>query len=89
MSPENDTPTQSTPEQPVTREREVIVTNNGGDGHRGGGFGSTLLAIVGILVVLLVGFFAIQAIGSGGDGMEIPNELDVNINDGGGDTGGQ
>lgn len=70
-----------------TREREVIVTN--GDGHHGDrSVSSMLMAIVGIIVVLLVGWFAIQAIsGSGGDadaGLDVPQEMDVNIDDGAG-----
>lgn len=68
-----------------TREREVIVTN--GDGHHGDrSVSSMLMAIVGIIVVLLVGWFAIQAI-SGGDGdagLDVPQEMDVNIDDGAG-----
>lgn len=76
--------------QTPTREREVIVTN--GDGHRSGGpsVASVVMAIVGIIVVLLVGWFAIQAI-SGTDGgdaeLDVPQEMDVNIGDGEG--GGQ
>lgn len=65
----------------VTREREVIVT----DGRRDGGFGGTLVAIIGILVVLLVGYFAIQAIGGSDGGSVVPDNVDVNITD---NTGG-
>ncbi len=64
----------------TTHEREVIVT----DGGRG--FGGTLVAIIAILAVLLVGWFAIQAIG-GGDGDAVPDSVDVNITDTGGDGG--
>lgn len=73
-----------------TREREVIVTN--GDGHHAGGpsVASMVMAVVGIIVVLLVGWFAIQAISGtdGGDaGLDVPQEMDVNIDDGEGGGG--
>ncbi len=67
----------------VTREREVIVT----DGGRNGGFGGTLVAIIGILVILLVGYFAVQAIGGSDGGSPIPDSVDVNITDSGGSGG--
>lgn len=79
----------ATHDQEHVREREVIVTNNGGDGHHGSdrSVSSMLMAIVGIVVVLLVGWFAIQAIsgsaGEGDAGLDVPAEMDVNINDGG------
>jgi len=72
----------------TTREREVIVTD-GGDGHNGDrSVSSMLMAIVGIIVVLLVGWFAIQAISgsdTGDGGLDVPTEVDVNIDDGAGD----
>ncbi len=85
---DHDHPT--TREPTTTREREIIVTNGNGGG--GNGVGATILAIVGILVVLLVGWFAIQAIsGSDGGGVDVPDEINLNVDDGsggGGETGG-
>jgi hypothetical protein len=72
-----------------TREREVIVTN-GGDGHGDRSVSSMLMAVVGIIVVLLVGWFAIQAISgsdTGDGGLDVPAEMDVDIDDGAGGGG--
>lgn len=82
----------ATHDQDHVKEREVIVTN-GDSGHHGGGHSvsSMVMAVIGIIVVLLVGWFAIQAISGsdGGDaGLDVPQEMDVNI-DGGGDAGAE
>ena len=65
-----------------TREREVIVTDNSG----GGGM-SALVGVVAIIVLLVVGYFAVQAF-SGSDGGAdsiIPEDVNVNIDGGGGE----
>lgn len=70
----------------TVRERQVIVTNSGGDR----GPGSMLVAVVAIVVIVVLGWFAIQALSSTDvtDGLDVPSEVDVNINDDtGGDTG--
>lgn len=71
-----------------SREREVIVTDNGRDSSPLG----MVLAIVGIIAVLLVAWYAINAIGSGGGevdggGIEVPSEVNVDVNNDGGTNG--
>ncbi len=67
------------------REREVIVTDNGrGDSSPMG----MVMAIIGILVILLVGWFAINAIGGSGDGEGvIPDDVNINVDQP--DSGGE
>lgn len=72
-----------------TREREVIVTDTGNGG--GNGLGSALVAIVAVVVLVVLGWFAVQAIsdsGADGGGIEMPSQVDVNI-DGGQGGGGE
>jgi hypothetical protein len=69
-----------------SREREVIVTDNGRDSSPLG----MVLAIVGIIAVLLVAWYAINAIGGGdvdGGGIDVPSEVNVDVNNDGGGTG--
>lgn len=70
-------------EEPV-REREVIVT----DGRRSSGVGTVIAAVLGILAVLLVGYLLFNAFGGEGGGtdelnLDAPEEVDVNLNEGG------
>lgn len=59
------------------REREVIVTDNGRSDSSPMGM---VMAIIGILVILLVGWFAINAIGGDGDGEGvIPDDVNINV----------
>lgn len=71
-----------------TREREVIVT----DGGRSSGVGTVIAAVLGLLIVLLVGWFLFAGFGgdSGDTSIDVPDEVDVNVDPGGegGDTGG-
>lgn len=67
------------------REREVIVTDGG---HRGGGgLGMVLGVLITIGVLVLLGFPIFGGIFSGGDGgdagVQVPDEVDINVNDGG------
>lgn len=65
-----------------TREREVIVTDNG----RSSGVGTVIAGVIGVLLVLLVGWFLFSSFGGGsGDGSPLPDEVNVNVDPG---TGG-
>lgn len=76
-----------------TREREVIVTDSG---RSGSGVSTVVAAIIGIILVLLVGWFLFNLLGTtdGGDGgttVDVPDEVNVDVEDGaggGGDAGG-
>lgn len=68
------------------REREVIVTDRG----RGGGVGTVIAAVIGLLVVLLVGWFLLTALnvigdGDGGTTVDVPSEVNVDVDEGGGE----
>lgn len=69
-----------------TREREVIVT----DGNRSSGVGTVIAAVLGLLIVLLVGWFLFAGFGGDGDDttIDVPDEVDVNVDPGSGDSGG-
>jgi hypothetical protein len=60
------------PRRPV--EREVIVTNNGG----GSGAGMIVAAIILVLGVI----FAIWYFNNSGAGDSIPDEININVDDG-------
>lgn len=69
---------QTTPEPERTREREVIVTDRGRPGA--GAVIATLLAIVALVLIGWLLFFR----GGGGEGatpddLDVPSEVDVNI----------
>lgn len=74
------------PDQPNTREREVIVTDGG---RRGPGIGGVIAAVVGAIVVLLLAWMLFfQGGGEGGDvEVPVPDDVNVDVNDGGGDAG--
>lgn len=74
------------PNQPSTREREVIVTDGG---RRGPGIGGVIAAVVGAVVVLLLAWMLFFQ-GGGGDveepsdvDIEAPVPDDVDVNEGG------
>ncbi len=67
-----------------TREREVIVTNSGANDN---GFSGAIVAVVAILAILLVGWFAVNAFSSG-DGDVIPDDVNINVTDPGSGSGG-
>lgn len=74
-------------QQPPQREREVIVTNN--DSGRSGMSGA-VVAVLAIVVIAIVGLLIVNAIGGAAENMEgpsVPDEVDVNVGEGGG--GGQ
>lgn len=70
------------PEDRTVREREVIVT----DRDRGGGVGTVIAAVVGIILVLVVGWMLFAGGGADVDdgGIEVPSEVDVNVDAGNG-----
>lgn len=66
-------------ERPVHSEREVILDD---PAPRRGGGGGVVVAIVGILLVLLVGWFLLNALGILGEAAEdsevnVPSEVEV------------
>lgn len=70
------------PNEPATtREREVIVTN---DGRRG--YGGIVVAVLAIVVIALIGLFVVNALSGDGDGggVSVPDEIDVNVDSGSG-----
>lgn len=72
------------PEEPVVREREVIVTDGG---RRGGGVGA-IVAVVALVAVIVIALFATGVIG-GGDSptVEVPEQIDIDVSDAGGGEG--
>lgn len=78
-------------QQPV-REREVIVTDNGG---KRSGMSGAIVAVLAVVVIALIAWLAISMIGGGtsedvGDNVEVdapevdvPDEVDVNVDEGG------
>ncbi len=71
----------TTTNEPVTtREREVIITNNGTPAASSG-VGPVVVAVVGLLIALVLGFVALQ-IFTGDDGIDIPDTLNIDVNDG-------
>jgi hypothetical protein len=73
-----------TPQDPRPRDREVIVTN--GD-RRGAGVGAVIAAIIGVLVVLVVGWMLFAGEGDT-PSVDVPSEVDVNVDPGDGGGGG-
>lgn len=80
-------PRQEPPAEPPVREREVIVTN--GDGGRSG-IASALIAVVAIIVLVIIGFAVVNALG-GSSGEAPAPDVDVSVPapdvEGGGDGG--
>jgi hypothetical protein len=72
-------------QQPV-REREVIVTNDGGS--RRSGMSGVVVAVLAIIVIAIVGVLVVNAIGgaTGGEGpsVEVPSEVNIDTGSGGG-----
>jgi hypothetical protein len=69
-------------------EREVIVTDNG----RSSGVGTVIAGVIGVLLVLLVGWFLLNSFGGGsGETDVVPDEVNVDVDPGtgGGDSGGE
>lgn len=73
------------------RDRDVIVTEREGDGGRGPW--NVVAALVVAIALVLVVWLIIDAVGGevddGGGGVDVPEEIDVNVDGGGGgDSGG-
>jgi hypothetical protein len=79
--------THAEPPRETVREREIIVTNSGAPARdRSSGFG-LIFGLVAIVVLIVLGVFAVRALSDSfddADSLEIPTEVDINI-DGGGD----
>ncbi len=75
---------ESTPqsESHTTREREVIVTDNGGSRSYGG----LIVAILAIIVFGVLGYLFLGAMSGDGDGGAMPDEVNVDVE--GGTDGG-
>ena len=67
------------------REREVIVTNDGG---RRSGFGGALAAVLAIVAIVIVVVVALNLLGDADTGSLIPEDVNVDIDvpDGGGEA---
>lgn len=66
----------------TVREREVIVTN----GDSGRGMGGTIFGVAAAIVLLVLAYVLITSLSGGesGDaGLDVPSEMDVNIDGGG------
>ena len=72
------------PEQQPVREREVIVTNDGGGRS---GISGAIVAVLALIVIALIAWFAISMIGgaadSEGPSVEVPSEINIDTGDGG------
>lgn len=73
-------------QQPPAREREVIVTNDGGGRS---GMSGVLVALLAIVVIAIVGVLVVNAIGgaTGGEGPSVDVPSEINVNTGGGSGG--
>lgn len=68
------------------REREVIVTNGHGSGTN---YAGIVVAVLAIIVFGILGYLFIGALGDGGGGESpMPDDVEVDVNPGGGDAGG-
>lgn len=68
----------------TVREREIIVTNSGPSPERSSGFG-LVVGLIALIVLIVLGVLAVRVIGDSVDdagSLDIPNEIDVNIDDG-------
>lgn len=70
--------------RPPEREREVIVTDSGGRS----GMSGVVVAVLAIIVIAIVGILVVNAIGDTADDMEapsveVPEDVNVDVNDGG------
>lgn len=77
-------------ERPRDREREVIVTDGG---RGGGGAGAVIAAVVGVILILVVGWFLLNMLGimergtdDGSNGVNVELEMPDAPADEGGDT---
>ncbi|MDX1660063.1 MAG: hypothetical protein R3343_14695 [Nitriliruptorales bacterium] len=73
--------------EPVEREREVIVT----DRDSSSGVGAVVAAIIGIIVVGLIAWFLFAGFGGDTDSAELNVDVEnpaEQVEDGGGDSGG-
>lgn len=61
-------------------EREVIVTE-----RRGGGVGALIATVIGLLLLALIGWFLWNAFIAADDGGVLPENVEVNIDGGGGE----
>ena len=72
------------PDQQPVREREVIVTHDGGGRS---GVSGAIVAVLAVIVIALIAWFAISMIGGATDGegpsIEVPSEINVDTGDGG------
>jgi len=73
-------------QQPPAREREVIVTNDGGRS----GMSGALVAVLAIVVIAIVGILIVNAIGGAAEDVEapsvdVPSEVNVDVSGGGGE----
>lgn len=67
-------------------EREIIVTDRGG-----GGAGAAIAVVIAVLLAILIGwlFFFGGPLADGDDTVvDVPEEINVDVEDGGGDTTG-
>lgn len=67
-----------------TREREVIVTNDGGRS----GMSGVVVAVLAIIVLAIIGVVVVNAIGGATDGgdapaVEVPSEVNIDTGEGG------
>jgi hypothetical protein len=90
QQPAQQQPVQQQPVQqppPREREREVIVT----DGGRRGGSGAVIAAVLGVLAVILVIWLLAGGLFIGSEGgdatVDVPSEMDVNVDSGDGGEG--
>ena len=69
--------------QPPVREREVIVTNDGGGRS---GLSGVVVAVLAIIVIAIVAVVLVNALGGatdeGGPSIEVPSEVNVDTDGG-------
>lgn len=70
---------------PPAREREVIVTNDGGGRS---GMSGVIVGVLAIVVIAIVGVLIVNAISGATDGegpaVEVPSEVNIDTDSGGG-----
>lgn len=79
-----------TPPENRPPEREVIVTDTGGGRSAMSG---VVVAVLAIIVLAIVGILVVNAIGDTADdvdapSVEVPEDVEVDVDNGGGDDGG-
>jgi hypothetical protein len=85
--PHPDVPPESNhadPPRETVREREIIVTNSGSAPERRSSGVGLLVGLVALVVLIVLAVFAVRAFTDvyDGESLDIPNEVDININDG-------